>query len=533
MRRLGVLTAAAAALMLAGSGCVANPGPPPVEDVDHATTTTTPARPPAPDSNRLTIGIDPLSGGFNPHLVADSTPFVQAMASLVLPSAFVNGERDSSLLSSAEEIAPAPGAVQTVRYTIAPAAQWSDGTPITGADFRYLWQSISSTPGAFDASAYQQIGAVRVSEAGKTVEVDFFHRVADWHRLFTHLLPSHIFLTGTDGFDRVLSATMPVSGGRYQVSAVDRQRGEVVLSRNDRYWGTSPAHIERLVFREIRSTSGAAEMLRRGQMDVADLRLEETTVQALGLLPHVQSATRVYPQRLDLVFSQHSAVLDTPAKRAGFSSLIDVPLVASLAAGRHARLGLPAPSEYPQPVDAPEEVKPGTTVTLGVDPADERALAAARTIADLAAAASVKVEVVTAGAAELYSELVPNGKVDGAVTRSRSELDPATVADHYMCGVSLSGYCDDQVDEALESYLAQGDDVDGVRALVREIENQAVVTLPLSYSIRIDAAGDGVVGPSPVLEEWPLSTYGGRLTTAPQWRLAPREEQSLQRRLPQ
>ncbi|WKD60856.1 putative monoacyl phosphatidylinositol tetramannoside-binding protein LpqW precursor [Corynebacterium ciconiae DSM 44920] len=524
MARRGVLSCASAAIALCVASCVANPGPPPVEDVERATTASeTSTQPDAPEENdpaernQITVGMDPLLNGFNPHLIADATPFVESMAALVLPSAFVDGEINSSLLTKAEEIEPEGDAVQTVRYQISTAAQWSDGTPITGSDFQYLWESIVSTPGTNATAGYEQISGIRISNGGKTVAVDFSHRLEQWQELFTHLLPSHIFLTGTDGFDRVLANTMPVSGGRYQVSSIDRQRGEVVLSRNDRYWGTQPATIERLVFREIRSAGSAAEMMRRSQMDLADLSLEETTEPALDLVPGVDTATRVYPRRLDVVFNTAAPALDTPAKRAGFIGLIDAKLVASLATGRSTHLGLADPSEFPQPEVEPEALPENTEVTLGVDAADDEAVTAARSISDLAAQRGIVVNVVLTTTTELFSTLMPQGRIDGIVSRSRTENAPIEVATRYMCQVAVSQLCDEELDSTLRGYLGGSVDSATAQQAVQAVENREIITYPISYTIRLDAAGSRITGPAAEFADWPIDPYAGRLASAASW----------------
>ncbi|WP_192796153.1 MULTISPECIES: ABC transporter family substrate-binding protein [Corynebacterium] len=522
--RRASLSCTSVVVALSIASCAANPGPPPVEEVERTISTTSSSTPPErpedidpAERNKIIVGMDPLLNGFNPHLIADSTPFVESMAALVLPSAFVGGELNSSLLTSAEEIEPVGDAVQTVRYQISTAAQWSDGTPITGSDFQYLWESIVSTPGTADTAGYRQISGIRVSNGGKSVAVDFGHRVEQWQRLFTHLLPSHIFLTGTDGFDRVLANTMPVSGGRYQVSSVDRQRGEVVLSRNDRYWGLQPAKIERLIFREIRSAGSAAEMMRRGQMDLADLSLEETTEPALQLVPGVETATRVYHRRLDVVFNTTAPTLDTPAKRAGFIRLIDAPLVAKLATGRSAHLGLADPSEFPQPEIEPEALPSGRSVILGVDAADDEAVTAARSISDLAAQQGIDVNVILSTTAELFSTLMPEGHIDGIVTHSRTEQTPIGLATRYLCGVAVSQLCDSDLDATLREYLGGTVDDSAATEAVRAVENREILTYPLSYTIRLDAAGARIIGPASTFAEWPVDPYAGRLAGAASW----------------
>lgn len=143
----------------------------------------------------VAIGVDPLSSGLNPHLVANNNELVSQIAELVLPSAFHGEHMDTDVLASAEEVQPPEGVAQRVVYKIASPAQWSDGTPISGSDFHYLWTQMTSTAGVSDAAAYYAIKEVNTSSAGRVVTVDFSERVADWHSLFAHLLPSHLCRT--------------------------------------------------------------------------------------------------------------------------------------------------------------------------------------------------------------------------------------------------------------------------------------------------------------------------------------------------
>ena len=97
-----VLSAASLAFL---SACAANPGPPPVvEDnasalqEDQATTTAKQQEEPPQDTDSakrptISVGVDPLRAGLNPHLVANNSELVDQIAELVLPSTFHGGQR--------------------------------------------------------------------------------------------------------------------------------------------------------------------------------------------------------------------------------------------------------------------------------------------------------------------------------------------------------------------------------------------------------------------------------------------------------
>ncbi|WP_198737445.1 ABC transporter substrate-binding protein [Corynebacterium meridianum] len=426
-------------------------------------------------AQEITIGIDPLDGGFNPHLIAQDSAFVQALADLVLPGVYVNGELNTDLVKSVDFIEPpTPGVAQTVRYELHPAAQWSDGTPITGADFSYLRDSMVSTPGVIGAAGYEQVSAIRTSGGGRTVEVDFRRRVADVSGLFNHLLPSHLLRDTTDGFTRGLNETIPAAGGRYTVDQVDRQRGIVTIVRNDRFWGADPARTETLVFREIRSVQQGVQMLRSGQVGYFDLTPAETTFDAFSLLPDTRVSVREREAALELTMSVTSPILSTAALRRELAALIDREVVARLATGRSTDLDIPGGvlgeedrtafasaltrETSERDGDAVVSGESGETPSAGstgptgptlesairnrplriaADPSDRTATAAANTVADLLTRKDVDVEVVLAPFTEIAGELLPSGEVDAVVGRRRSTLDPVAVADRFLCPVAV------------------------------------------------------------------------------------------------
>ena len=78
---------------------------------------------------------------------------------------------DPTFMASAELTSRDP---QTITYRIRPEASWSDGTPITAADFLYLWEHLNGTNPKTDAATtagYDRIKQVTGSADGKTVTV--------------------------------------------------------------------------------------------------------------------------------------------------------------------------------------------------------------------------------------------------------------------------------------------------------------------------------------------------------------------------
>lgn len=222
--------------------------------------------PPAPEPRQLVFAVDDLGQGFNPHLMSDLSPVSAAVSSLVLPSVFrpmADGSMllDSTVASSAKVTSNAPF---TVSYELALGASWSDNTPIAAEDFVYLWERMRREPGVVDSAGYRLITDVRSRAGGKAVDVVFARAYPQWPRLFNDLLPAHLLKDAPRSWETALADSIPVSGGPFQVTAVDRPRGQLVLSRNDHYWAT-PAVLDSLVLRRVDS-AGMLAGLRSGEL---------------------------------------------------------------------------------------------------------------------------------------------------------------------------------------------------------------------------------------------------------------------------
>lgn len=517
------------AIALAASlvSCSASPGPPPVEETTTPTvpeTSTTSTPPSAEDAERSTIsiGIDPLRNGLNPHLLADDSAFVQSLASLVLPSPFRNGELDPNVMVSAEEVAPVGEAAQTLRYVIRSEAQWSDGTPITGADFAYLWRSMIATPGVIDAAAYHSISDIRTTAAGKTVEVDLSRPLASWPGLFANLLPSHLVQPAGEGFVEALLDGVPASAGRYLVQTMDRSRGVVTLHRNDRFWGTDPALTDVLQFREIRSVASGTDQLRSGQVSFLDVTPQQTSVEAYGLMPGNQVRTLPTTRELQLSFNTVSPALETASLRAQFSSLIDVPVIARLAAGRSSNLEVPA--FEPPRVEAAElrAVSEEEPLRIAADPADDTASAAVRTLIDVLAQQGVAAEMVAAELSEVAETGLPEGDIDAVIAWRNSVGSPVDVASAYQCPPTgeaprtgnLTGYCVPGTDAVLETFLAGSGSTREITEFVKGLEDMEHLTVPLLRETRVQVLGSGIVGVDPLLDNMPSG-----ISSAASWRM--------------
>lgn len=502
------------------ASCMANPGPAPTVEPETPTTTTPTSEKPTPKRSEVSVGVDPLRNGLNPHLLSDTSALVDSIAELVLPSAFVDGQVNRDLLTEVtvlEGEASTSEVVQTVRYEINPEAQWSDGTPITGADFTYLWQSLKSTPGAIEPAGYRAISGIRTSNAGRTVDVDFSTRVEDYSELFGNLLPSHL---GGD-FATSFYPTIGAGGGRFLIDSVDRARGVIQLHRNDRFWGESPARLDILRLRTVNSVTQGVDLLRSGQVAFVDQIPSETMVEAYELLPGAQTRLIDGPRTLQLDLNTSSELLADADTRRSLVGLLDLELIARQAAGRSSNLIVPtnpnaSSEETPTALIDATKTAP---LRIGADPADKEASAAVRAIADLLTREGLTVEIVTTDIPHAAGKQLPAGELDAFVSRARTDGSLNQLASSYPCPPkvrlsNLSGYCAPDGDALTEQILGGELDKQQAQAAVSALNEREWLTVGLLGERRVVVLGEGIVGANEDFNEW---TSG--LGSAATWRL--------------
>ncbi|BBZ41016.1 putative monoacyl phosphatidylinositol tetramannoside-binding protein LpqW [Mycobacterium conspicuum] len=329
---VGVLTSLVG---LALAACTVNPPPAP-----QSTDTPHNSPPPPQRVTQIIMGIDSIGAGFNPHLLSDLSPVNAAISALVLPSAFrpvpdpasptgSRWEMDPTLLVSADVTNQNPF---TVTYKIRPEAQWTDNAPIGADDFWYLWRQMASQPGVVDPAGYDLITGVQSLEGGKQAVVTFAQPYPAWKELFNNLLPAHIVKDAPGGFAAGLARAMPVTGGQFRVENIDPQRDELLIARNDRYWGP-PAKPALILFRRAGAPAALADSVRNGDTQVAQVHGGSTSFAQLSAIPDVRTARIVTPRVMQLTLRANEPKLEDPQVRKAILGLLDVDLLAAVGAG--------------------------------------------------------------------------------------------------------------------------------------------------------------------------------------------------------
>lgn len=188
-------------------------------------------------------------------------------------------EMNKDLLVSAEQVSDSP---QVLVYKISPKAVWSDGTPISGADFEYTWKSqdLRYCPKCETATSfgYKDIKSMVASDGGKTVTVTLSTPFGDWQSMFSPLLPAHISKTlgndGTpagiatsfnDGF-RYKNSFPKWSGGPFMIKSWSSNQAATLVP-NPKWYG-KPVTLKSLIFRVITDTTQEVPALKNNEVQV-------------------------------------------------------------------------------------------------------------------------------------------------------------------------------------------------------------------------------------------------------------------------
>jgi peptide/nickel transport system substrate-binding protein len=247
----------------------------------------------------MTFALDEDLAGFNINTSAADEFVLQEILDMVWPQVFIINNQlqpylNTQLMESATQTSTSP---QTIVYKINPAAVWSDGTPIDGADFIYNYEAQSGNAAFFDVghkafddastTGYNQFQSITASSPpggaactnvslgatlgtamcgnGDTVTVVYKTPFADWRSLFSNIVPEHIATTvGWDtGFN---DSTKVVSGSWYEIKSYTAN-SSLVLQQNPKYWGT-PGKLNTITFTFVSDDSQEVPALQNGEVNL-------------------------------------------------------------------------------------------------------------------------------------------------------------------------------------------------------------------------------------------------------------------------
>jgi len=222
----------------------------------------------------ISFGMTTSPTGCNPNTPSGNSAGTRTVLGAVLPSPFVVNNlgvpaANSDLIVQSELVSTKP---ETIVYTLNPKAVWSDGVPITAADFKYAWEeqrgdAVVSSPDVKSIAGYRDIASVTGSNGGHTVTVKFKTTFADWQMLFDSLMPAHIMeKVGWNPSCPTVNPAIDLSGGPFEIGSVSSQT--IKLVQNPKWWGTPP-NAHSITVHVAESTEELAQWMASGFVQVA------------------------------------------------------------------------------------------------------------------------------------------------------------------------------------------------------------------------------------------------------------------------
>ncbi len=158
----------------------------------------------------------------------------------------------------------------TARFTFQDKAVWSDGKPVTGADFIATWKVFTNPANnVISRTGWEDIKTAVASGKGKkTVTVVFKTSYADWESLVSGgVYPAHI-IKGQD-MNKMFLTDIAVSSGPWMFDSW--QKGvQISVKANPKFAAAAKMKLSRLVFRYILDTNARFQALKAGEGQVME-----------------------------------------------------------------------------------------------------------------------------------------------------------------------------------------------------------------------------------------------------------------------
>ena len=244
----------AVATLIAGlvlTGCSGGSNQPPSAGGNAEVGTTSDINPQDPatlqEGGSLRLALTQFPENWNTLHIDGNLADAAGMMKATMPRAFTIGPDGSTTVNtdyftSVELTGTNP---QVVTYTINPKAVWSDDTPITWEDIAAEIHATSGVDKAFAIAGTN--GSERVATVTRGVDdrqavMTFAKPYAEWRGMLagnTMLLPKSVTAT-PEAFNKSQLNGPGPSAGPFIVSSMDRTAQRIVLTRNPKWWGTTP-----------------------------------------------------------------------------------------------------------------------------------------------------------------------------------------------------------------------------------------------------------------------------------------------------
>jgi len=193
--------------------------------------------------------------------------------SLVTNNIWYGGQiRDANAAWATRLFTGAPKLVKksplTISFAYSPNAVWSDGSPVTCADWRATWQvQINPKNNVASRTGWEDIRSVTCK--GKAGVIVFKKVYADWESLVNSGAYQAKTVNAIADMNTAFANSIPVSSGPWMFSAW--QKGvQLTVTKNPRFKAAPAMKLDRVVFRYIADTNARFQALKAGEGQIME-----------------------------------------------------------------------------------------------------------------------------------------------------------------------------------------------------------------------------------------------------------------------
>jgi peptide/nickel transport system substrate-binding protein len=207
----------------------------------------------------------------------------------------------------------------TVTAKYKASAKWSDGRPITGADFMATYRTIMNPNWDITSrEGWEDIANIKVNGKSFTVTWKKGRAYAAWDALVGNTSPMPAHKVAGQNFNDLWRSSLDIASGPFKF--VSWQKGtQLVMARNPAFAAGQKASIDRVIFRYIPSTPSLFQALQAGEIDETEpqAQLQIVDVRKDNRFK-VQSGPGYFYEHMDIQFGPqgHPALKKTYVRQA-------------------------------------------------------------------------------------------------------------------------------------------------------------------------------------------------------------------------
>jgi peptide/nickel transport system substrate-binding protein len=224
---------------------------------------------------------------------------------------------DPNYWTSAKLISNSP---QTIEYKLNPKAKWSDGVPITEADFAAQWGALNGKNKAYQpagTTGYDQISSVTQGSGGKyDVIVKFSKPFSEWQSLFSPLYPAK-YQSTPKAFNTGYLNQIPVTAGPFKFGSFNKSAQNITVVPDPNWWGANKPVLSKIVF-QAEAADAASQAFANGELDYDfDIAVDPSDYKAVKNATGGHTTLAAGPDLRQFTFnSTHGAMKDEKVRQA-------------------------------------------------------------------------------------------------------------------------------------------------------------------------------------------------------------------------